>query len=110
MAETIFFCGEKRDLVNWDGNHRIHAIPFYTIPDGSLSCEHLLQSKGIILGAKSMILKFRTVPTINRYSFFEEYASKYVYAFKADLLDTFISLVLETQKDREEFLSCITDI
>lgn len=110
MAETIFFCGEKRDLVNWDGNHRIQAIPFYTIPAGSVSCEHLLESKGIVLGAKSMIVKFRTVPTINGYYFFEEYASKYVYAFKADLLNTFISLVLETQKNREEFLSRIANI
>jgi len=110
MAESIFFCGKKRDLVNWGGTQRIQTIPFYTIPDGSVACENLLESRGIVLGAKSMIVKFRTVPTINGYYFFEEYASKYVYAFKADLLDTFITIVLDGQRENEEFLSHIANI
>lgn len=98
MSKTIIFCGKERDLVSWCGC--IQAIPFYDIPKGFVSCEHILKNKGISLGTKSMLTKFGMVPTINGYYFFEEYASKYVYAFKTCLLDTFIAAVLEEQKWR----------
>lgn len=105
MSKSIFFCGKERDLVNWYG---LQTIPFYNLPNGFVSCQHMLEKKGISLGIKSYIAKFGTVPTINGYYFFEEYANKYVYAFKKDSLDTFLDIVLSSQKSGEEFLSRIS--
>ena len=97
MSKNVFFCGKERTECKW-GTMDIPVLPFYVMPSNIEHQEEVLQSRGIIIGEVSYIAKFGSVPTINGYYFFEEYASEYVYAMKCKHLDEFVESVLEDQK------------